>query len=121
MNISRIKKIFVLLLIIGLIFIQTYKVGATSTDADLLNQILGENGENSSLNTADDTTNNTIANTATNTATNNTTNTVTNNTTNKTSTTLPSTGANENIIIALIVICGVAGVYAFKKVKEYNM
>lgn len=58
--------------------------------------------------------------------TNNTTNiTNTNNTTNNTSATnetLPKTGITEDYaIIAFAVICGISAIYAYKKVKNYNI
>jgi len=34
---------------------------------------------------------------------------------------LPQTGANENIIISLIVVLVGVGIYTFKKVREYNI
>lgn len=48
----------------------------------------------------------------------------TNNTTNNTSAneTLPKTGITEDYaIIAFAVICGVSAIYAYKKVKNYNI
>ena len=50
---------------------------------------------------------------------NNKVNNVVNNKTNNT--TLPKTGTSENVLIALMAICVISSVYAYKKVKEYNM
>lgn len=134
MNTSRIKKILVLLLIIGLIFIQVLnpKVHAEGLDINNLfgNEITDEEGNGSDLNNVENNVvaNNTVNNNTSlnsilsnNTVANNTTtnNTTTNNTTNNT--TLPKTGTSENILISLMVICAISGVYAYKKVKEYNM
>lgn len=112
MSRNKVVKILILLLVLTLIVIQTCRVGAMTID-----QILGPGNETSNL------TENTASN---NTATNNTANTtpitsISNNTTTNTNKTLPKTGTNENIIIGLMVICTVAGIYAFKKVKDYNM
>lgn len=98
MNISKIKKILVLTLIIGLIFIQVLnpKVMA-ETDLDNLfgNQFGDPLGDHKNVSVDN---NEEPQNTA-----------------------LPKTGANENIIITLMAICAISGVYAYKKVKEYNM
>ena len=122
MSRTKVVKILILLLVLTLIVIQTCRVGAMTID-----QILGPGNESSDLteNTESNNTATDLLNTATNT-TNNTTNTtpitsISNNTTTNTNKTLPKTGTNENIIIGLMVICTVAGIYAFKKVKDYNM
>lgn len=126
MNTSKVKKIAILSLIIGLIFIQVLnpKVNAEALDFNNLfgNQMGNEIGNHNNLtlenNTANNAVNNQVNNT-TNRTVNNTINKVVNNNTNKT--TLPKTGANENILITLMVICAISGVYAYRKVKEYNM
>lgn len=122
MNKNKVTKILVLLLILGLIVIQACRVGAMSIsdiigDNDTsLNALMGDgsNTQNNLFNDANSGTN------PTNTPTNPTPITAPINTTN-TSNTLPKTGTNENIIIGLMVICTAAGIYAFKKVKDYNM
>ncbi len=117
---SRITKILVLLLIIGLIMVKVFSVAVSASSIQEIlegNQITDENGGTSGLPTTNTPTTNTPT---TNTPTTNTptTNTPTTNTnTNK----LPKTGANENVIIGLMVICAAGGIYAFKKVKEYNV
>ena len=59
-----------------------------------------------------------------NTTTNNTTqnNTITNNSTNNTNTTttIPYTGVDYSVLI-LIAICGVSAIYAYKKIRDYNV
>lgn len=121
MNKNKVTKILVLLLILGLIIMKACSVGAAS-----LNEIVGPNNETSNLQTGNDSFDDLLNTGATqntaNTPTNNTINNL-NNRTNRTNTnsTLPKTGTNENIIIGLMVICTVAGLYAFKKVKDYNM
>lgn len=121
MNKKNILKIGIVLIIIGMIFVTMQNVQATSFDA---NQFVGEDGSDSSLNTVTPTPTNTVTNNSTlNQITNNTTNnTVKNNTVNNTNkTTLPKTGANENIIIGLMVVFTAISIYTFKKVRDYNM
>ncbi len=116
MSRKKVVKIFILLLVLGLIIIQTCRVGAMTID-----QILGEGNETSNLQQTDNTSTE-LFNTAGNTTTNTTPITsVSNNTATNTNKALPKTGTNENIIIGLMIICTIAGVYAFKKVKDYNM
>ncbi len=126
MSRNKVVKIFILLLVLSLIVIQSCRVGAMS-----IGEILGEGNETSNLQQSNNTPTdllNTAGNTATptNTATNSTPitapiNSLSNNTATNTNKSLPKTGTNENIIIGLMVICTIAGIYAFKKVKEYNM
>lgn len=119
MSRSKVVKILILLLVLSLIIIQASRVGAMT-----INQILGESNETSDL--TDNTASNNTETDLFNTTTTNTSNTtpitsISNNTATNTNKTLPKTGTNENIIIGLMVICTAAGIYAFKKVKEYNM
>lgn len=123
MSRNKIVKILILLLVLTLIVIQTCRVGAMTID-----QILGPGNEASDLteNTESNNTTTDLFNTASNTTTTNTSNTtpitsISNNALTNTNKTLPKTGTNENIIIGLMIICTVAGIYAFKKVKDYNM
>ncbi len=118
MSKNKVIKVLILLFILSLIIIQTCRVGAMTID-----QILGEGNETSNLQQTNNTSTelfNTAGNTSTNTANTTPITSITNNTTN-TNKTLPKTGTNENIIIGLMIICTVAGIYAFKKVKDYNM
>ena len=116
MSRNKVVKILILLLVLTLIVIQTCRVGAMTID-----QILGPGNETSNL--TENTASNNTATDLLNTASNNTTpiTSISNNTATNTNKTLPKTGTNENIIIGLMVICTVAGIYAFKKVKDYNM
>ena len=115
MNTGKIKKIVILSIIIGTIFIQVLNPNVNATDYDFNamfgNQMGTEIGNHTNLTIENNTTNNN--------ETDETGNKVVNNSTNKT--TLPKTGANENILITLMVVCAISGVYAYKKVKEYNM
>lgn len=68
-------------------------------------------------------TNNVVGNNTTN---NTTTNIIsgTNNTSryNNTNTTnLPKTGANDYAIFAIIAVCAVSAIYAYKKIRDYNV
>ena len=115
MSRNKVGKIFILLLVLSLIIIQTCRVGAMS-----IGEILGEGNETSNLQQTNNTAN--ITNTQGNTSTNTTPITsISNNTATNSNKTLPKTGTNENIIIGLMIVCTIAGIYAFKKVKEYNM
>ena len=118
MSRNKVVKIFILLLVLGLIIIQTCTVGATTIE-----EILGTGNETSNLteNTATNNTATDLLNTAGNTANTAPITSISNNTATNTNKTLPKTGTNENIIIGLMIICTAAGIYAFKKVKEYNM
>ncbi len=106
------RKILSVILIISLLFVvlQTSVLATGLEDIPGLSEIL-ETGDTTDGNTS---------------GTNNTTNiTNTNNTTNNTSATnetLPKTGITEDYaIIAFAVICGVSAIYAYKKVKNYNI
>ena len=108
---SSVKKIAVILLIVSLILIQVMNpvVRAEEINFNNLfgNEITDNEGNGSDLNVP---ANNAVEN-----------NTPVENTANTNNTTLPKTGANENILIALIGVCIISSVYAYKKVKEYNM
>lgn len=106
------KKILSVILIISLLFV-VLQTSVFATDLDF-NSILGGD-----IPEIGNTTNETTA------GTNNVTNiTNTNNTTNNTSAneTLPKTGITEDYaIIAFAVICGVSAIYAYRKVRNYNI
>lgn len=125
------KKIFlVALAVIMLVILGANTVFATGTQQIVINPTSTNNNvaDNNTVNTAVNNTTNT-----TNTATNNTvnlvsvpstTNTSKNNTSvyNNTNTTnLPKTGANDYIIVAVIAVLGVSAIFAYKKVREYNV
>ena len=80
-----------------------------------------ETTENSVENTTN-TTNDTVAPVTTNTAPVATTNSSSNyNVTNNTQT-LPQTGENDIYVVgALLIICGVSAIYAYRKIREYNV
>lgn len=108
------RKLLSVILIISLLFV-VLQTSVLATDLDLNSLLNG--GNLTEIESTDD------GNTS---GTNNTTNiTNTNNTTNNTSATnetLPKTGITEDYaIIAFAVICGVSAIYAYKKVKNYNI
>ena len=45
----------------------------------------------------------------------------TNNTTNNTTNTMPDTGVEGNVSIIIIAVAGLSAIYAYKKIKEYNI
>lgn len=111
---KMIKKVLSVILVISLLFVvlQTTVLASGLEDIPGLDEIL--NSGNTTNETSSGTTN-----------TNNVTNIAnTSNTTNNTSAneTLPKTGITEDYaIIAFAVICGVSAIYAYKKVKNYNI
>lgn len=116
MSKSIIGKILVLLLIIGLIMVQAFRVTAASQD---LQQIVSEDGSNSANALTNSGSGNNV-NTNNGAVVPTKTNTNTNTNTNK-NTSLPKTGTNETVVISLMAVCAITGLYAFKKVKDYNM
>lgn len=116
MSKSIMWKSLVLLLIVGLIMVQAVRVTAATQD---LQQIVSEDGSNS----ANALTNNSSGNKVnTNNNASVPTKVNTNNNSNKNkNTSLPKTGTNETIVIGLMAVCTITGLYALKKVKDYNM
>lgn len=102
--------------IIALVLVITTTVFAS--DADSLNEMLGNNPVNNSFETIPEkTTKNTTNNTTNNTTGN--INSATNNT-NNTANTIPYTGVDYSLIL-IIAVCGISAVYAYKKIREYNV
>lgn len=112
------RKVLSVILIISLLFV-VVQTTVSATDDDLFQQIQDLVGD---TNTADTNNVNNVNNVNT---TNNVTNIAnTNNTINNTSSneTLPKTGMTEDYaIIAFAVVCGISAIYAYKKVKNYNI
>ena len=119
MNRSKVKKIASILLIVGLICIKLINPTVNAEEIDINSLFGNEIGNGSDLNTQQENIVENTANKQVQNTTNNQVNNVVNNKTNNT--TLPKTGTSENVLIALMVICIVSSVYAYKKVKEYNM
>ncbi len=104
---KMVRKVLSVILIISLLFV-VLQTSVLATDDELFQQIQDLVGETNTTNTTNNVTN--IANTT--------------NTTNNTSSneTLPKTGITEDYaIIAFAVVCGISAIYAYKKVKNYNI
>mgnify|MGYP004637249377 CR=1 FL=1 len=121
---SRSKILMVIILTILMLVCVTSSVFADNTAIILPTNTT----DNTAAATNDTNTENTTANvTANNTVTNNTTSILTSNNTvsqyNTTNTTaLPKTGESDiYVVTALIAICGVSAIYAYKKIRDYNM
>lgn len=108
---SKIKNVIIIAIIGILIIMMTNIVNAT--DDDTYVNIIDENANNNStLNN----TNNTNKNNTNNNTNNNTTNSTTN------ADTLPKAGLTQNVsAIVLVTIFGISAIYAYKKIREYNI
>lgn len=116
---SKTKELIICIIsIIALILAVTTTVFATED----LNSLMGNatNTENNDFQQIEDTTNNTNNNSAnTNASATTTNNTNTNSNVNKTAT-IPYTGIDYSVLL-IIAICGVSAVYAYKKIRDYNV
>ena len=110
-NIKTKELIICLIAIIALVLTITTNVFATTP---YLGDALGNNTNNEEIPQIPETTNNT--NTNNNINTNNNTNTNTN--TNKTA--MPNTGVDYSVVF-IIAVCGISAVYAYKKIRDYNV
>ena len=105
------KVIMEIVIIISLLFALSTVVLADNT------QIIIGGG---STNTQNDTVTNIpdVINTITNTNTNTSTSYRTNNNTE----TLPKTGVTDGYVVAILVtVCAISAIYAYKKIRDYNM
>ncbi len=115
---SNLIKLFSILLISVMVIMFNTNVFAEDNNTngfnDLTPTISNSNTDNSNTNTNNTNTNNTNTNNTN--RTNNTNNSSVYNNTN-----LPSTGIEDSIPVAmLVVIFGISAVYAYKKIKEYR-
>ena len=112
----KLKKLSLVILTVMLLCVLNTQVFATSNNGVV--QITNTNSASSNTNSAGNTnkTNNTTNNTNTN-----KTNTPTY--TNNTSKSIPKAGDGNTVIsvIAIVAICGVSAVYAYKKIRDYNI
>ena len=107
------KVIMEIVIIISLLFALSTVVFADNT------QIIIGGG---STNTQNDTVTNipNVINTTTNTNTN--INTNTSYRTNTNTETLPKTGVTDGYVVAILVtVCAISAIYAYKKIRDYNM
>lgn len=106
----------ILIVMMALVFISLVSTFVYASDTNGLNLITDPN--------ATTTTNNitTNTNTSTNTTNNITTNTSTNTSSyNNTTTKLPQTGIEDYSLGLIIVVCAVSAIYAYKKIRDYNI
>lgn len=124
---SNLIKLFSILLISVMVMMFSTNVLAADNDTDGFTELTINNANSNNTNTNNTNTN--INNTNTNTNNTNKTNKTNNtNNTNKTNnssvynnTNLPSTGIEDSIPIAmLVVVFGISAIYAYKKIKEYR-
>lgn len=119
---NNVKKIIVCLIAMTMVIVVATKTWATDNN-DKVNQMLQnmkDSNQNSTINESDESED--IKNGTRNTNTDNTNalNTNANSNANKPTTT-PYTGAGDYSTIIFIVIFAVSAVYAYKKIKDYNM
>lgn len=125
------KKLFVIVMVIAILALIATNVLAA--DDNRLSLIPGSNNSNSTTNETTNTATNSTTNTTntTNTTSNITTPTLNQNrTTNTASNTTTSTYQNQNLpktgvtdditITALVVICAVSAIFAYKKIRDYK-
>ena len=105
-NIKTKELIICLIAIIALVLTITTNVFATTP---YLGDALGNNTNNEEIPQIPETTNNT-----------NTNNINTNNNTNTNKTAMPNTGVDYSVVF-IIAVCGISAVYAYKKIRDYNV
>lgn len=107
------------IIIVAMILISITTSVFAATDNDVFDQLyLNSNNSNG---TSLDLTNNTAGNNSTNSNTNSNRNNSSNYNRNNSSTSLPKTGIEDSIPVALlVVIFGISAVYAYKKISEYK-
>ncbi len=135
------KKLLTVLLVVFLLIGAFSVVFATEADEDItqIPDDAGSQNTTNSTNTNDlfnntntntnaavntNTNSNTARNTNTNTNTNSNTtrNTNTNNSSTYNNSNLPKAGSSDNIVtIAIIAVFGVSALYAYKKIRDYNL
>lgn len=118
---SNLIKLFSILLISVMVMMFSTNVLAADNDTDGFTELTINNTNTNNTNTNNTNTNTNNTNTNTNKA-NNTNNTnKTNNSSVYNNTNLPSTGIEDSIPVAmLVVVFGISAVYAYRKIKEYR-
>lgn len=122
---SNLIKVFSILLISLMVIMFSTNVLAADNNTDGFTELTIDNNtstNNTNSNSADGNSNSNKNTNNTNTNTNNTNNAnKTNNSSVYNNTDLPSTGIEDSIPVALlIVVFGISAVYAYKKIKEYR-
>ena len=96
----------------------------SNTDNNLTNSNVPNNTSGNLIEpTVSNTTSNSIDNNTSNNTINNTVNNTTNNTNNaanNNTVAMPYTGVNNSVIV-IIAVCGVSAIYAYKKIRDYNV
>lgn len=110
---SKLVNIILIMIISFAILLTAKETLAANNVIDITNTITS-NGNN--------TVNNTVNNTANNTVNNRTNNVLTtNNTSNYNNSSLPKTGIEDSMpTVVLLVVLGISGVYAYKKMQDYK-
>lgn len=120
----KLRKLVVLLVILLLLVGIAVQVQASDL-IDLGNLITdGNTVENTATNTAQNTSGGTSINVTTNTTTNTASNSVVQPSTNRAGSSennLPQTGVTEDItVMFFIIVCVIAAIYAYKKIRDYR-
>lgn len=114
-NIKTKELIICLIAIIALVLTITTNVFATTPDINALAQDANNNSNESFQQIPDNTDNtNKPASTTMNNNNNNANNT------NNTTKTIPYTGIDYSVVL-IIAICGISAIYAYKKIRDYNV
>lgn len=109
------KVIMEIVIIISLLFALSTVVWADNTQI-----IIGGGSTNTQNDTATNVPNVVMNTTTTNTNVN--TNTNTSYRTNTNTETLPKTGVTDGYVVAILVtVCAISAIYAYKKIRDYNM
>ena len=119
-NIKTKELIICIISIVALVLAITTNVFAAGVQD--LNALLG-NTSNNDFGQIPEITNNTVntnTNTNINTNTNVNANVNVNKNTNNTTNTMPNTGVSYSSVV-IIAICGISAIYAYKKIRDYNI
>lgn len=110
------KVIMEIVIIISLLFALSTVVLADNT------QIIIGGGSTNTQNYTATNVPNVVMNTTTNTNVNTNTNTSYRTNTNTNTETLPKTGVTDGYVVAILVtVCAISAIYAYKKIRDYNM
>lgn len=116
---SKRKELIICIMLVGMLILTlTTNVFATNVQSlsELSNNTNTNENENFQTITENTSNNNVNTNANINTNTNVNTNTNTNNTTDS----IPYTGVDYSLLV-IIAICGASAVYAYKKIRDYNI
>lgn len=112
---SNLKKLGIVVMVVAIMIAFSSTVLATdsNTFVNIPDDSLGNRVNNNTMN---NTTNNTVKNNTVNNTTNKNTSSVYNNTS------LPKAGSVDSVtVLAVIAVFGVSAVYAYKKIRDYNI